>query len=88
MNKEYPLTSFELDSTGDRVITVRYTLLFDDRARMVVKEYRSFNQPFEDLKEHSTIVIPPDSFDNHTVNGSPLRLLVLKKLEDILPPSN
>jgi hypothetical protein len=85
MNREYPLTCFELDSTGGQIITIRYTLFFSDQAKMVVKEYRSFNHPF---KEASASIIPPDSFDKHTVNGSPLRQLVLKKLEEILPPPN
>jgi len=85
MNREYPLTSFHLDSTGGQVITIRYTLFFNEQAEMVVKEYRSFNHPF---KEPNASFIPPDSFNKHTVNGSPLRQLVLEKLEEILPPSN
>jgi hypothetical protein len=69
MNREYHLTSFELDSTGGQIITIRDTLFFNDRAEMVVKEYRSFNHPFKDV---SASFIPPDSFDKHTVNGTPL----------------
>jgi hypothetical protein len=80
MRREYPLTSFEIDSAKAQCVTVWYTLIFNDQGEMVVEEYRDFGPPFY---KDSVTVIPPEKFDNYTVNGTSLRQLVLKKLEEI-----
>ncbi|HUA67401.1 MAG TPA: hypothetical protein VMA13_02530 [Candidatus Saccharimonadales bacterium] len=76
MIRKYQLTSeWETD----------YTLIFDDNGKMFVNEYKDFEQPY---KNPRSMDIPPENFGNFTVNGKTLKELVVKKLEQILPPSN
>jgi hypothetical protein len=72
-----------MDSVGAAFVSIWYTLVFNEQAEMVVEEYRDYNQPFN---EDRVTLIRPEKFDEYTVNGISLRQLVLKKLEEILPP--
>jgi hypothetical protein len=62
-----------------------YTLIFDDDGKMLVNEYKDFEQPYKNPRSTN---IPPDNFGNFMVEGQSLKDLVMKKLEHILPPSN
>ncbi|MGA9776753.1 MAG: hypothetical protein WBS33_00610 [Verrucomicrobiia bacterium] len=62
-----------------------YTLIFDDDGKMFVNEYKDFDQPYK--KPRSTD-IPPENFGNFKLEEGTLKELVVKKLGQILPPSN
>jgi hypothetical protein len=76
MIRKYHLTSkWETD----------YTLIFDDDGKMFVNEYKDFEQPYK--KPRSTD-ISPENFANMKLEGQTLKELIVKKLEQILPPSH
>jgi hypothetical protein len=62
-----------------------YTLVFDDDGKMFVNEYTDFDQPY---KKPRSIDILPENFGNFKLEEGTLKELVIKKLGQILPPSN
>jgi len=82
MIRRYQLASYYVDSAGGAGGTnISYTLVLTERGEMVVEEHRS-NKPFG---EDRVLEIRPEQFDNYTIAGVPLRQLVTKKLQEILP---
>lgn len=61
-----------------------YWLIFTDKGEMVVRTIKDYSQ---DYKTPDVDEIEPKDFDKFTVNGISLRLLVLEKLQKILPAS-
>ena len=83
MIRRYSLASFHVDSTqGPNGTKIDYTLVFNERSEMRVEECRTYNDPFQ---ADTVLQIESKQFDNYSVEGVPLRELVRKKLEQILP---
>ena len=86
MVRKYLITSFHIDCTNAAGgATVQYVLVFTERGEMLVEESRTYNHPFNN---DTLLEIHPEQFENHTIAGVPLRQLVIKKLEEILPEPN
>lgn len=81
MIRKYDLASYYIDSAGGGGTTICYALVFDEQGEMLVEEHRR-HEPFQ---QDSLSQIRPAQFDNFTIAGVPLRQLVLKKLQEILP---
>lgn len=83
MIRRYSLASFHVDSIGGSSgTTINYSLVFNERGEMLVEECRTFDDPFQ---ADTVLQIGPKQFDNYTIERMPLRELVIKKLEQILP---
>jgi len=83
MIRRYSLGSFHVDSTGGPNGTkIDYNLVFNDKGEMLVEECRVYNDPF---KPDTVSQIALHQFENYSVQGVPLRELVIRKLEQILP---
>jgi hypothetical protein len=63
---------------------ISYSLIFDNQGNMLVEEHQDFDQPY---KKDRFAQLNSANFDNFKVNGISLKELVVKKLNEILPPS-
>ena len=81
MIRRYDLASYYVDSAGGGGTTICYALVFDEHGEMLVEEHRRY-EPFQ---QDGVSLIRPAEFDNYTIAGAPLRQLVLRKLQEILP---
>jgi len=77
--RKYYLTSEDGGLAWDK----HYTLAFGGDGQMFVQVIKQYEQPYktEDINE-----IQPDDFVKVKINGELLSALVVKKLDEILPP--
>jgi hypothetical protein len=73
--REYHLTSEREDF---------FTLMFDENGRMFVEIYRDYEQPH---KKPISTYVQPEEFEKYTVGEISLKEVVVKKLQEILPPT-
>ena len=62
-----------------------FALVFDDSGQMFVRVRYSSNKDYGSKASEEKIY--PKDFAEHTADGKPLRELVIKKLQEILPHS-
>jgi hypothetical protein len=76
--RKYHLASEDRGIGSDR----NYSLIFTDTGEMYVRQVEDFEQPY---KTPTVNEIYPSEFGKILVEGEPLREIVIKKLDEILP---
>ena len=75
MLRKYPIGSE--DKPGGT--TIWFTLIFDERGEMYVEMCHDFDQPY---KNDRVTQLRAENFDNFTIDGVPLRQLVIKSASE------